>query len=138
MGPSIADPNHLARYCRPSTFDDDGVATYSAFLLRPQEEYLSGFQLEALQGANLEERLTDLRREIAERKLIAPAKTAKYAVLNVGHTRQVVNERSTDKRWVRITVEDPPPFHAGIHDTATDEDTIAKAISDSVLSHHPA
>lgn len=136
MGPAIADQNHLARYCSPKTIDEDGVVTYLAFLLRLQEEYLSSFQLEVLQGAGLDDRLNDLRREIQERKLLVPAKSGKYAVLNVGQTRQTVNERCADRRWVRVTVEDPPPFHAGIHDTLTDEDTAAKAISDSVLSCH--
>lgn len=144
MGPPISDNDHLARYCRPASFDDDGKATYTAFLLRAgtpsklQEPYLSAFLLEVLQGTNLEERLADLRREVRERRVFSPKKTGKYAALNVGRMRRTVNERSADKRWLRVTREEPPFFHAGIYDTAADEETIANAISDSVLSYHPA
>lgn len=144
MGPPIPDANHLARYCRPATFDDDGNPTYAAFLLRaatasrPGDEYLSAFLLEVLIGTTLEERLDDLQRELQAHRFLIPAKTGKHGVLNVGRTRTVVNSRIADKRWIRITVEQPPFFHAGIHDTASDEENVAKAIFDSALSYHPA
>jgi len=71
VGPPIPDASHLARYCRPATFDDDGNPTYAAFLLRtataskPREEYLSAFLLEVLVGATLQERLADLRLKLS-------------------------------------------------------------------------
>ena len=144
MGPAIPDEHHIARYCAPWTFDDDRNPTYTAFLLRaataqkPLEEYLSAFWLEVFNGLTLEHSLADLRREIVHQAGLKPAKTGKYAVLNVGHTRGTVSRLSADGRWLPVTVEPPPVFHAGIHDTAADEETVSKAIFDSVLNYRPA
>ena len=143
MGPAIHDEHHVARYCRQSTFVA-GKPSYLAFLLKaatdtePREPYLSVFWLEALAGSNLDERLADLRREVIAQNILAARKSALYAVQNVGNTRAVVKGRSVDGRSIRITEEPPPRFHAGIHDTADDEDTIAKALFESVIDYRAA
>jgi hypothetical protein len=144
VGPAILDEHHLARYCRPRTFDDDGKPTYAAFLLRaataeqPQEEYVSAFWIEVLNGPTLIDGVANLKQEVTRHNVLKPAKNGKYAVLNVGHTRATVNRLSPDRRWLRVTVEPPPFFHAEVHDTSADEETVSKAIFDSVLSYHPA
>ncbi|HUF19361.1 MAG TPA: hypothetical protein VMP00_01285, partial [Burkholderiales bacterium] len=63
------------------------------------------------------------------------AKSGKFAILHVGNTRSIVNRRSTDARWLRVTHECPPDFHAGLFDTTPDEDNIAAAILESVLDY---
>jgi hypothetical protein len=143
MGPAIPDEQHIARYCAQSTFIG-GKPSYLAFLLKPatdkepREPYLSAFWLEALTGTTTEERLADLRREVADKSILKAKKSAVYSVQNVGNTRRVVRERSRDDRLLRIVEEPPPAFHVGIHDTAEDEDTVAKALVESVLSYAPA
>jgi hypothetical protein len=113
----------------------------AAFLLRAHiaETYLSVNWLECLPGADRSARLASLRAEIAKARY-SVAKTAKYAILHVRTTRRLVHERSPDQRWIRVTQETEgfPIYHAGIHDTATDEMVIAQAITDSVVAHEPA
>lgn len=142
MGPALPDDRNLARYCRPGAFDDDGNPTYAVFLLRaataqkPREEYLSAFVLEVLGGSNTAERLCQLRLEVAKHKVFTPAKTGKYALLNVGEARQAVHDWTANQRWIPITLEVPPYFHAGMHDTAIEEETAAKALLDAVKTFH--
>jgi hypothetical protein len=146
MGAAIPDKDHVARYCKPQTFDDDNKPTFAAFLLRvdketgKQEDYLSVNWLESLSGSTEAERVASVRAEVRARNLYKPAKTGQYAVLNVGDTRNLVHARSADARWVRILqeVQGFPYFHAGIHDTANDEEKIATIIFASVKGHHPA
>lgn len=134
MGPALPDADHVARYCKPSTFIDDEL-TLAAFLLRPSESYLSVNWLESLNGADQAARLATLKVEIANAGYQV-AKSGKYAILNVGTTRQMVHERSPDQRWIRVTQETAgfPFYHAGIHDTATDEMLVAQAILDSIVT----
>lgn len=141
MGPVIPDENHVARYCKPSWFNEEGELTLAAFLLRAEiaETYLSVNWLESLPGADRAARLASLRTEIANTGY-GVAKTAKYAILHVGTTRKLVHERAPDQRWIRVTQETEgfPPYHAGIHDTATDELVIAQAIVESATAFDPA
>lgn len=139
MGAAIPDENHVARYCKPSSLDD-GQPTVAAFLLRPDETYLSVNWLEFLPGASTAARLVALRAAIASTLAMSPKKSGRYAVLHVGTTRREVHERSNDRRWIRVTQESEgfPAYHAGIHDTADDQLTIAQAIVDSVIGHEPA
>jgi hypothetical protein len=140
VGPTIANENHLARYCKPSSFDE-GELTVAAFLLRREisETYLSVNWLELLTGKDQPARLMTLRAEIAK-AAYKISKNGRYAILNVGSTRELIHERTPDQRWVRVTqeTEDFPYYHAGIHDTATDEMLAAQAIVDSVVSLEPA
>ena len=119
---------------------EDGSVSHGAFILRrekdPPETYLSVYWLEHFAGANAEERLVELRPAIPATGLKL-SKKGKLAILNVGNTRTVVRDRSANKRLLPIIVEPPPPFHVGIWDTLTDEDAIANAIRDSVLSYAP-
>ncbi len=146
MGQPVPDNDHVARYCKGSDFDDDGRCTYAAFLLRPatsgkvREDYLSVFWLDSLTRSDRAAPIVKLRAEVSRLQVLNPGKTAKYAVLNVGRTRATVNARCADSRWIRITEETDghPYFHAGIHDTADEEETVAAAISDSIVEIHPA
>jgi hypothetical protein len=140
VGAAIPDENHVARYCKPFTFDEDGQPTLTAFLLRAAETYLSVNWLESLPGADTSARLASLRAAIARDGNIRPAKTGKYAILHVGTTRRVVHDRTPDQRWIRVTeeAEGYPAYHAGIRDTANDELVVAQAILDSAIGHEPA
>jgi hypothetical protein len=141
MGPAIPDGHHVARYCKPSTFDEDLNPTFAAFLLRVNETYLSVDWLESFSGAEGHAaRVAALRAEVAALGHMKPAKTGKYAVLNVGATRALVRQRTPDQRLVRITQEADgfPAFHAGIHDTANDEMLCAEAIAESVVAYEAA
>ncbi|MGQ0547808.1 MAG: hypothetical protein ACT4P3_21180 [Betaproteobacteria bacterium] len=115
--------------------------TLAAFLLRQEiaETYLSVNWLESLPGADQTSRLASLRVEIAKTGY-GIAKTAKYAVLHVGTARKTVHEQASDQRWIRVAQETVgfPRYHAGIHDTATEEMVIAQALVDSVGALAPA
>lgn len=101
------------------------------------EEYVSAFWLEAVGHPTIPQCLAGFRAACPAQTEINLSKTGVLAVLNVGVTRALVQERIADSRLLRITDENPPSFHAGIFDTTPDDDAVAAAILASVLSFEP-
>jgi len=141
MGPAIADTEEVIRYCSPMSFDDDGRCA-AAFWLKTEknEEYLSVFWLgcQVISGEDRASRIASCRAAVAAAGALRPAATGKYAVLSVGRSRSEVNR--VVQRWIPFTEEAAgfPPFHAGIHDTATDELIVADVLQGSIEALVPA
>ena len=139
----IPDADHVARYCRKASIDDDGRVGPGAFMLRPAigarpaEDYLSVNWLELLEGADMVERLRMLRQtHPMERK-----RGEQFAVLSVGNTRNAVHAMSTDQVWLRFLHKplEGNASHAGIHDTAGETEVdLAHLIAETVLCTAPA
>lgn len=141
-GDLISDDERLVRYCKPSSLDDELRPSAASFMLRSDEPYLSVLLFDRFNGANDEERITTLRIR-THRRLMEFNRTAKLAILRTGEMRAQVNAFATDHRWVRVLHEpvvNPIQYdeHAGIYDTAADEENIAEIISEKVQGIYPA
>ena len=144
-GDPVPSSHSVSRYCRPSALDDDGRITSAAFLLRPardgveQEEYLSTFWLEVLEGANLTQRIESLRVAIHP-KWLKLAKNGRFAILSVGTLQMHVKKHSTDGRWLRVLQlgDEVLECYSGIFDTSKDEEEIAELITEVIAEDLPA
>ena len=134
-GKSLPDPDHIARYCKPKTLREDGRPSRTSFMLKPGEPYLSVNWLEYFGDIERNEQLDCIRRHIS----LSLASTAKFAVLNVGETRNQVQTNSGASH-VSILHEPTPkdPSHSGIHGYRHEDDLIADLIAEVVLEIYPA
>lgn len=134
-GRPLPDQDHIARYCKPKTLNENGRPSRTAFMLKPDEDYLSVNWLEYFGEIEREEQLNKIRRHIQ----LSLASTGKLAVLNVGKTLKHVhiNSGMTDVSVLHEpTSEDPS--HSGIHGYGYEDDLIADLIAEVVLEICPA
>ncbi|MDE0513801.1 MAG: hypothetical protein OXI88_18715 [Gammaproteobacteria bacterium] len=114
MGTPLPDADHVARYCKPTAVQD-GIPLPEAFIPRNREEYISVNWLEYFSGTrNKSEQLKRIRSDIQESGSLRLAASGKFAVLNVGKTK----ERILNALRVSLTIEHWPldnnPSHGGI------------------------
>jgi hypothetical protein len=137
-GQAIPDSDHVGRYCKASTVENDEISA-TAFMMRETEEYLSVNWLEELKRPSRASQIRDLQ-EVYNKKLKVGA-TARIAILNVGTLRSKVQRESPDSRLLRVLhePEEPDdPSHAGIYEIPHDDEIIAELIAQVVLENHPA
>lgn len=137
-GQVIPDSDHVARYCKASSVEDE-VISATAFMLREGEEYISLNWLENLQ---LSDRASEIRslRELYSKKL-TPAAKARIAVLNVGITRAQVKRDSPDGRVLSVLhepIEPDDPSHSGLYSIRDDDELIAELIAESIQESYTA
>jgi hypothetical protein len=139
-GQQIPDPDHVARYCKPSTIDE-GEIQATAFMTRENEEYLSVNWLEELKCSDRGSEIRQLQDLYTSKFSRVPA-AARIAILNVGTVRSKVSGESPDQRLLRILheplTEPPDSSHAGIYNIRADDEIIAELIKEVVQENHPA
>lgn len=137
-GASLPVTDHVGRYCKPSTVEDE-VALATAFMLREMENGLSVNWLEFLaddRGAQI-----SLLHDLYKNKFRNVSANARIAVLNVGQVISEVQNESEDGRVLEIIhtpflpgtsglTEDPS--HAEVINMRPDEELIAEIIAECV------
>lgn len=114
MGTPLPDAHHVARYCKPTAVQN-GRPLPEAFIPRNREEYISVNWLEYFSGTrNKSEQVKRIRSDIQKSGSLRLAASGKFAVLNVGKTK----ERILSALRVSLTIEHWPldnnPSHGGI------------------------
>lgn len=133
-GDRLPDQDHISRYCRPKTLQEDGQPSRTSFMLRPNEEFLSVNWLEYFNLPNRQAQITQVRRVI---RLTLQA-TAKIAVLNVGGILDRVYRNSDQVLAVLHEPEQDDPSHSGIHGYRHEDDWVADLIAEEVRETYPA
>lgn len=115
----------------------------AAFYLRPQEEYLSVFCLNMLEGDDIPDKIEYLKKDIP----LDTSSNGKLGVLNVGEIREYVKSESDDKRNLTVTNEpridhEHPEldceYHCGVRGFRYGEEIIAELIAECVKNDYPA
>lgn len=101
IGKDLPDKDHVIRYVRP-TLIDNGVVSGGAFCLRKIETGLSVYWLEVF-GGNKNYQINRARESCD----LTPAKSGKFAELNVGITKRHVNSNSIYPQEIRIQSTQP-------------------------------
>ncbi len=135
----LPNEDHISRYCKGTSLNEDGTVSGGSFKLRDGETYLSVNWLEFLKRASRDEEIAEIRRILKTK--INPGGTAKIAVLNVGEICAHVAEETVGIE-VRHRPDEPDnitdPSHSGIFDTFQDEDLIVELIAEKVQANYPA
>lgn len=134
----IPEQDHIARYCKPTTVEDEQIQA-TAFMLREGEESLSVNWLEFLNCTSRESEIEEIR-SIYSRKLKRVGANAKIAVLNVGEVREKVIKESQDRRNLEVlhNPENDDPSHSGIYNLKQDNELIAELILETVSENYSA
>lgn len=130
----IPNEDHIARYCKPKTIDEEGNVLPIAFMLRKGETSLSVNWLEFLNCPDREKEINKIRK-IYSKKFKKVPKKAKISILNVGD----IKAKLTNKIKV---IHDPTlvdSSHSGIiFLNNINIETIATLIVELVLETHSA
>jgi hypothetical protein len=141
-GVPLPPDDHIARYCKPKSLDDEGCPTATSFLPRPSEPYVSFFWLERTGQPDLESQVPEIRIRMA-RCALTLASTGKIAVLNVG---QVVG--GVQSHYLRSLTFNHEPLdqtgnplddtHAGMYGIEKDDLAICAMLAEELISsvHH--
>ncbi len=133
-GDRLPDQDHISRYCRPKTLQEDGQPSRASFMLRPDEEFLSVNWLEYFDLPDRQAQITQVRQVI---RLKLQAK-AKIAVLNVGGILDRIHRNSARVLAVLHEPEQDNPSHSGIHGYTHEDDLVADLIAEEVRETYPA
>ena len=139
--PLVPDPDHIARYIKPTQAPDRQIQA-TAFMLRLIDESLSVNWLEYLNCSSREHEISEIRNIYASTFRRVGA-NARIAVLNVGEVREKVLTEAKDRRNLEVLhdpKEDEPsdPSHSGIYNLKPDDELIAELILETVLEDYPA
>ena len=139
IGDKIPENHHIARLCKPKTFDENGEITGAAFVLDQGHKCLSVNWLEFLHCSNRIDEITKLR-GIYFSKLNRVPTNAKIAVLNVGEVRRKVLTESSDRRDLAVLhePEEIDESHSGIYNLKYNEVEIAELILQTIQEKHLA
>jgi hypothetical protein len=135
-GDRLPDQDHVSRYCRPKTLQEDGQPSGASFMLRPGEEFLSVNWLEYFDVPDRRAQITQVRRVLT----LTRQTTAKIAVLNVGGILDHVHRNSDRVLAVLHEPEQDDPSHSGIHGYGYghEYDLVADLIAEEVRETYPA
>ena len=139
-GPRIPETDHVSRLCGGSKCDDDGRPLGTAFMLRPDEPYLSVNWLESTGASSRAEQLAVVRRNLTGKGVSLPAK-GHLAVLHLRTVFDHVRSAAPDSRDLTAHHEPEPPHdpsHAGIYGYGNEDDVIADLIAEAVRESHAA
>lgn len=131
----IPDNNHVARYCKPTTVENNEILA-TAFLMKPIDESLSVNWLEYLKLPTREKEISKIQ-DVYNKKLNVSSKS-KIVVVNVGLARKKVSVESDDRRNL-LFKHDPSkedPSHSGIFNLKPDDEMIAELILSVVDQEH--
>ena len=103
-GDNLPDDHHIVRYVKPSLVEDEAVDG-GAFLLRPDENGLSVNWLEIFGGNDEHSQLSEVRQLLR----LEPAKSGRFAKLNVGETKRYVSESAEELGTELGIIEAPLP-----------------------------
>lgn len=138
----ILSPEHnVSRYCRPRWLVD-GIVTRDAFLLRPEEQFLSVNWLESFHIADRPTQLEGVRATLAG-KGFGVSPNGRFAILNVGIASQHVMEQQGLRLLFQLLGQAHDPSHCGIFGYGhPDEDSkgidAAQSLAASVDEVYPA
>ena len=137
----VPDDNDIARYAGKSKLDEHGRLNGSAFRPRKQEEYLSVFCLDMIEGDDVSSRIEYLKKDMPLR----PRPNGKLGVVNVGHMKEHVESMSRRKLSVthepKANPEKPEldrDYHCGVRGMRHDDKIIADIIAECVEECCPA
>lgn len=139
-GPRIPDTDHVSRLCGGSKCDDDGRPLGTAFMLRPNEPYLSVNWLESTGALGRDQQLAVVRRNLTDKGVGLPAK-GRLAVLHLRTVFDHVRSETPDSRNLTAHHEPEPPHdpsHAGIYGYGDEDDLTADLIAEAVQETHEA
>lgn len=138
-GDPLPDEDHVARYCKPSSVDEQGMPLASAFQLRSGEQHLSVNWLEHGGTRDVEAAMRTARSGFVNRRYRLRG-NGRFAVLNVGSTKTAVREAVGHSLSIDHLPLDDDQSHAGIHGYTSDDFAVAVELK-SLLSKeavHPA
>ena len=137
-GEPVPDQNHISRYCSATRCTETGAVTGAAFLLRPNESYLSVNWLEFLQLAGREEEIQLIRSVL--RSQLTLGGNARIAVLKVRDVITRVLNETPDSTNLSVLHEplESGPSHSGIFGMGVEDHLIADLISEVILETYPA
>lgn len=131
---SIPDDDHVSRYVGGSKITPSGRITGAAFELRTNEDALSVNWLEYLGLGDRCAEIKKIRKVFLEKKMdLRP--TGKFAVLDVGATKEHVRQESDDNRVLSIKHEPIEPediSHAGIYNVPKGDPSIGDMIAELI------
>lgn len=131
----IPDDNHVSRYVPYTKLTPDGCrVSGAAFQLRPDEDALSVNWLEYFDLANREAEIQEVRKVFADKGRTLQAK-AKFAILEVGATKEYVQQESDESRLLSILHDPLPPedeSHASIYNVPRDAPAIGDMIAELI------
>ena len=138
----IPDDDHVSRYVPFTKLTNSGRISGAAFQLRPNEDALSVNWLEYFGLGDRDAEIKEVRKVFTDKGWILQAK-AKFAILDVGATKEYVQQESDDNRVLSMLHDPSPPedeSHAGIYNVPRDDpsigDMIAELIEEDAI--HPA
>lgn len=141
MNSFVPDSDHISRFCRKSSVDEEGRITGQAFKLRKEDkEGLSVNWLEYLNLSSREAEITEVRK-IYKEKPLAVKDGSKIAVLNVGETRKYVRKESPDKRKIQVVHKElsPKTSHSRIiGNLQLDDLIIFELLANTVKDDYPS
>lgn len=133
-GEPIPDDHHVSRYVGGSKITRGGRITGAAFQLRSGEDALSVNWLEFLGLGERQAEIQEVRRVFLEKGMSLQA-TAKFVVLEVGATKEYVQQESDDNRLLSILHDPLSPedeSHAGIYNVPKDDPAIGDMIAELI------
>ena len=137
-GDPIPGEDHISRYCSRMHLTEDGEVTGTAFMLRPNDEYLSVNWREFLNLPEREDQIRQVRRLLS--LTLKLRKTARIAVLNVGEIIDYVRAQTPDSRILSVLhdPEEADPSHSGVYGYGLEDPLIADLIKELILETYPA
>jgi hypothetical protein len=135
----IPDHDHVARYCSyTKTSEVDGSVQATAFMLRPNEYFLSVNWLEYFNCLDRKSEIVEIQKIYSIN--LDVGSRAKIAVLNVGKVCNKVFEESDDHRILNV-IHDPlenDPSHSGIYNLKQNDVLIAELIRETICEAYSA
>ena len=139
-GTQVPDNDHVARYCKPSAVDEQGMPTAAAFQRRDEESHLSVNWLEHGGTRDLAEAMRLTRDSFIGRGYrLRP--NGRFAILNVGSAKEVVLQALGHSLKIDHLPFDGDPSHAGIHGYPRDDDLAVATELKALIARrdvHPA
>ena len=124
IGDLLPDADHVARYCKPSTVDGNGLPTAAAFKPRNIEQYLSVNWLEYFETRDVAVGVQHVRDAFRNKGFTIRA-GGRFAVINVGTAKGVVHQVFGKQLRIDHQPLDDDQSHAGVHGYAADDLAVA-------------
>ena len=132
----LSGHNHIARFCRRRDIAE-GIVARSAFLLRPDEEYLSTNWMEYFHDSDRQSQIAGVRKALTDKGFQVSRGTA-FAVLNVGAaTAACKSELNLDIQIIALG-EAHNPSHAGIFGYTEHNTDASSTLARQVREVYPA
>jgi hypothetical protein len=123
----------VARYCKPSTLNEQGLPTGSSFQLRlPNEKYLSVYLLDYFNVTSEQEKIIEVKNEM-QRKGFNFKKSGIFSTLNIEQSKEYILDLVSEK----IFYQELNLPHCGIFHEA-DDLLISELLSQCVQNNYSA